>query len=136
MSALVPYSQSCNPFLIGFFFSLPKSGASLFNARAFAPFVFLGKLSGAILGMALWGVGMGTQESVMRAAISDMTPKDKRGTAFGIFNTGYGIAWFLGSVTMGFLYDRSVQSVIIFSVASQLLAVPLFYAVSQKKETS
>ena len=29
----------------------------------------------------------------------------RRETAYGIFNTGYGIAWFLGSVRMGVLYD-------------------------------
>ena len=109
--------------------------AAAFLSAFFAPFVFLGGLRPAIFGMALWGVGMGVQESVMRAAISEMVPKEKRGTAFGIFNTGYGVAWFLGSVVMGFLYDKSVMSVIIFSVAAQLLSLPLFYKVGQKKKS-
>lgn len=42
----------------------------------------------ALLGMALWGIGMGAQESIMKAAIAGMVPPDKRGSAFGIFYTG------------------------------------------------
>ncbi|MCS7056395.1 MAG: MFS transporter, partial [Thermoflexales bacterium] len=63
----------------------------------FAPLVFLGSLPPAVAGMALWGVGMGAQESILRAAVAGMAHADRRGTAYGIFNTGYGIAWFLGS---------------------------------------
>ena len=50
-----------------------------------------------LAGMILWGVGMGAQESIMRAAVAGMVPVSKRGTAYGLFNTGYGIFWFLGS---------------------------------------
>jgi predicted MFS family arabinose efflux permease len=50
----------------------------------------------------------------------------KRSTAFGVFDTGFGIAWFLGSALLGFLYDRSLVSMIIISVLFQLLALPLF----------
>ena len=62
----------------------------------------------ALVGMALWGVGMGAQESIMRAAIAEMVPMDKRSTAYGIFNAGFGLFWFLGSALMGILYDVSV----------------------------
>ena len=98
----------------------------------FAPFVFSQNLTYAVIGMALWGVGMGSQESIMRAAISDMVPREKRGTAFGVFNTGYGIAWFLGSALIGFLYDRSIPAVILFSVVTQALSIPLFFMISRK----
>jgi MFS-type transporter involved in bile tolerance (Atg22 family) len=76
--------------------------------------------------MVLWGVGMGAQESIMRAAIADMIPASRRGSAYGLFNTGFGIFWFLGSALMGILYDLSLPSLIAFSVAAQLLSVPLF----------
>ena len=36
---------------------------------------------------------------------------NKRGSAFGAFNGVYGVAWFLGSVAMGLLYDRSLVCV-------------------------
>ncbi len=77
----------------------------------FAPLVFLGGFELAILGMVLWGIGMGAQESIMRAAIGGMVPPDRRGTAYGVFNTGYGVFWFLGSALMGVLYDKSLVGI-------------------------
>jgi MFS family permease len=92
----------------------------------FAPLVFLGGFNLALLGMALWGIGMGAQESIMRAAIAGMVPANRRGSAYGIFNTGYGVFWFLGSALIGVLYDTSIVSLIIFSVVMQLASIPLF----------
>ncbi|MBI4221340.1 MAG: MFS transporter, partial [Planctomycetes bacterium] len=56
----------------------------------------------------------------------------RRGTGYGIFNTGYGIFWFLGSALMGLLYDISLMSLIIFSVAAQLASIPLLILVKKK----
>jgi MFS family permease len=92
----------------------------------FAPLVFLGGFWTALFGMALWGTGMGAQESVMRAAVAQMVPADRRGSAYGFFNAGYGVAWFLGSVTLGALYDISLPALIAFSVVAQVASVPLF----------
>ncbi|MCF6156785.1 MAG: MFS transporter [Candidatus Brocadia sp.] len=102
--------------------------ASLFS-MLFPPLVFWGNFSVAIIGVALWGMGMGAQESVMRAAVAEMVPVARRGTGYGIFNTGYGICWFLGSALMGVLYDFSLVSLIIFSVVAQLASVPLLLLV-------
>jgi MFS family permease len=98
----------------------------------FAPLVFLGSFSFALVGTALWGVGMGAQESIMRAAIAEMVPMDRRGAAYGIFNTGYGVFWFLGSALMGVLYDTSLPALITFSVAMELASVPLLLLVRKK----
>ncbi|HAY21800.1 MAG TPA: MFS transporter [Desulfobacterales bacterium] len=106
-------------------------GATLLSAF-FAPLVFLGGFFGAMTGMVLWGIGMGAQESVMRAAIADMVPSPRRASAYGIFQTGYGLFWFLGSLLMGLLYDNFLIYLIIFSVASQLLALPIFILVAKK----
>lgn len=95
----------------------------------FAPLVFWGGFYLALAGMVLWGIGMGAQESIMRAALARMAPVDRRGTAYGIFNTGYGLFWFLGSVLMGFLYDTSLPALVVFSVVIQLVSVPLFWHV-------
>jgi MFS family permease len=99
----------------------------------FAPLVFFGGFSFALLGMALWGIGMGAQESIMRAAIAGMVSMDRRGSAYGIFNTGYGIFWFLGSALMGILYDTSIQALVAFSIISQLASVPLFLLVRKER---
>ena len=71
-------------------------------------------------------MGMGAQESIMRAAIAEMVPMDKRSTAYGIFNAGFGLFWFLGSALMGVLYDVSLPSLIMFSVVMQLGSIPFF----------
>jgi len=93
----------------------------------FAPLVFWGGFTLALLGMALWGVGIGAQESIMRAAVAGMSPIKVRGSAYGVFSTFFGFAWFLGSLTMGILYDFSLNFLIIFSLAAQLLSIiPLF----------
>ncbi len=93
----------------------------------FAPFVFLGGASVALIGMALWGIGMGAQDSLLKAVLTKVVSAAKRSTAFGLFDTGFGVAWFLGSAAMGFLYDRSITAVIVFSVVFQLLAIPIFF---------
>ena len=97
----------------------------------FAPLVFLGGFYSAILGIALWGIGMGAQESIMRAEIANMTPINKRGSAYGVFNAGYGIVWFLGSALMGILYDISIPALIAFSVIAQLASIPFFMMVKR-----
>jgi predicted MFS family arabinose efflux permease len=52
---------------------------------------------------------------------------EKRSTAFGVFDTGFGIAWFVGSVLMGWLYDKSISALIVFSTLLQLAAVPVLF---------
>ncbi len=98
----------------------------------FAPLVFLGGFYLACIGMILWGIGMGSQISIMRAIIANMIPMQKRGSAYGIFNAGYGIFWFLGSSLMGMLYGISIMYLVIFSLVAQLLAIPLFIIVKQR----
>jgi len=93
----------------------------------FAPLVFWGDFNLALLGMALWGVGMGAQESIMRAAVAEMSPVTVRGSAYGVFSIIYGFSWFAGSFILGLLYDFSFTSMVMFSLGAQLLSViPLF----------
>ena len=79
-----------------------------FISALFAPLVFLGNFYLALLGVMLWAVGMGAHGSLMRAVVGKMVSPNKRASAYGIFNMGYGIAWFAGSAVMGLLYDISL----------------------------
>ena len=92
-----------------------------------APLVFLGNSQMAFAGMILWGIGMGAQDSSLKAVLAGIVPSEKRSTAFGCFDTGFGIAWFLGSAAMGLLYGRSVLGVVLFSSLVQLAAIPVLY---------
>lgn len=98
----------------------------------FAPLVFSGNFPMALVGMTLWGIGMGAQESILKAAIAGIVPMNRRGSAFGIFHTGYGVAWFLGSALMGIFYDVQINLVIGFSIGMQLAAIPVLFLVSKR----
>ncbi len=98
----------------------------------FAPLVFLGNFQLAVLGMVLWGIGMGAQESIMKAAVAGIVPSNRRGSAYGIFNTGYGFSWFAGSALMGVLYDVSLPTLIAFSVLIQFAAIPVLFLVTAR----
>jgi len=92
----------------------------------FAPMVFLGGIYIAFFGMIIWGVSMGAQESIMRSSIAIMSTVKRRGSAYGIFNTIFGISWFAGSLLMGILYSFSIIDLVVFSVLIQLISIPIF----------
>ncbi len=95
----------------------------------FAAFIFAARSVPMVLvGVALWGVGMGAQESILKAAVTNMVPKSSRATGYGIFECAFGAAWFLGSWLLGVLYDVSIPAMIGLSVAAQLAAIPLYLA--------
>jgi len=95
-------------------------------------FIFSTKFSLVLAGAVIWGIVMGLHETVMRSAIADITPLKKRGTGYGIFNTAYGLAVFLGSALIGLLYENSIPAVIIVSIAFEIAAIPVFFIL--KKE--
>ncbi|MBY0349207.1 MAG: MFS transporter [Hydrotalea flava] len=105
---------------------------ALLIAMFFAPMVFLGGIKWAIAGMVIWGIGMGAQESIVKATVAHFIPPEKRGTAFGIFNAVFGLFWFAGSAFMGYLYDDSIPILVAFSIIAQLIAVVLLLAISGK----
>jgi MFS family permease len=105
-------------------------------SAAFAPLVFLGNFWLALVGMAIWGVGMGVHESLIPAAVAPMVPVNRRASAFGLFTAGYGLFWFFGSAAIGFLYDLSPSAAAAFCVAAELAAVPIFIWVARLKASS
>jgi predicted MFS family arabinose efflux permease len=99
-----------------------------------APLTFFGGFWAALAGTALWGVALGVQESVMAAAIADMVPMEGRARAYGLFTAIFGVAWFLGSSVLGFLYDKSLTALVALSVAVTLAAlVPLTMAIRARQ---
>jgi MFS family permease len=107
---------------------------SILLSALFAPLVFLGGFYLALLGMALWGIGMGAQESILRAVVAGMVPADRRASAYGIFNAGYGLFWFVGSALMGILYDLSIPALMAFSVTAQVASIPLLFIVRREEQ--
>ncbi len=78
----------------------------------------------AIVAAVIWGIIMAVHETIMRAAVADIVPCGKRAFAYGIFNTLYGLAWFVSGALLGFLYDQSrvwlLTAVVVFEVLALL----------------
>ena len=97
-------------------------------SATFTVFIFyLHSLPFALIGILFWGIGMGAQESILKAAVTTLVPRNSRSTGYGVFETAFGIFWFLGSWLMGALYDQSPIYLVLFSICAQVAAIPLFY---------
>lgn len=102
-------------------------------SSTFAVFIFsMHSVPALLAGIALWGVGMGAQESILKAAVSSMVPKSSRATGYGIFECSFGFFWFLGSWLMGVLYEVSIPAMTAVSVLAQLASIPLYLASSRQ----
>jgi MFS family permease len=101
-------------------------------SACYVPLVFLGNFWVALIGMALWGLGMGVHESIIPAAVAHMVPVERRASAYGLFTTGYGLFWFAGSAVIGILYSVSLPIMIAFGVVAELAAIPLFLIVRRR----
>lgn len=88
------------------------------------------------IGAGVWGAAGGIHESTLRAAVADMVPSTRRGTAYGIFAAAYGLAWLAGSTAIGALYEHSVTTTIYFIVATQAIALALFVPLARRRPAS
>lgn len=122
--------------VFGWLFDRHGTRALILSTLLSAPFaalVFLGHgHASLLLGVALWGVGMGAQESILKAAVATMVPKQSRATGYGVFECSFGVFWFLGSWALGALYEASILAMVVVSTLAQLTAIPLFLT-SKKK---
>lgn len=116
--------------LFGFLYDRRGVAALVLSTLISAPFsVFIFSVHSVpalLLGIALWGVGMGAQESILKAAVTGMVPKTSRATGYGIFECSFGVFWFFGSWLLGALYDVNLSAMVAVSVLTQLAAIPLY----------
>jgi len=54
----------------------------------------------------IYGLYYGFTEGNMRAYVADLTPRDKRGTAFGVYHTVVGIMLLPANLLIGFLWQK------------------------------
>ena len=116
--------------LFGFLYDRRGVAALVLSTLISAPvsvFIFsVHSVPALLLGIALWGVGMGAQESILKAAVTGMVPKTSRATGYGIFECSFGVFWFFGSWLLGALYDVNLSAMVAVSVLTQLTAIPLY----------
>jgi MFS family permease len=101
-------------------------------AALYAPLAFLGGFWAVLVGVSLWGLGMGVQESLIPAAVAPMVSPDRRAFAYGLFTGIYGTAWVVGSIVIGVLINVSLGGLVAFCVASELAVIPFILAVRRR----
>jgi hypothetical protein len=105
---------------------MPTLISAVCLSSLFSPFVFLGGFYVVLFGLILWGIGYATQDTLLKALVAGMLPEGRRNLAFGLYYTGYGGGWLVGSLIAGLLYEHSRPWLIAFSIIVQLGSVPLF----------
>lgn len=82
-------------------------------------------LAALVVAAVFFGLVLGMQESIYRAAVSEFAPITSRGTAYGVFNTAYGV----GMLASGFVYgliatlNPPYAVVVLYVLATQAAAV-------------
>lgn len=108
--------------------------ATVFSSL-FSIFVFeFNTLPTLFIGVALWGIGMGAQESILKAAVTSMVPKDSRATGYGVFELSFGVLAFFGSWLMGVLYDWAPLALVIVSESAQAISIPCYVLSNWRKK--
>lgn len=93
-------------------------------------------LPGIVLACISYGLVLGMQESVYRAAVADIVPLGRRGSAYGFFNVMLGAGTFLSGVIFGYTIDASISQPLMLSfvIVLQFSAVVLLWMAKQEKQ--
>lgn len=76
------------------------------------------------VGVVLWGLTTGVQESTMRAYVADLLPSDQRATGYGYFALVTGVGTMLGGAISGFLYGSFGPAAIrVFALGIEAVAL-------------
>lgn len=81
----------------------------------------------------LFGTVMGGHETILRAAVADLSQTDKRATAYGLFASCYGLAILTGSLTQGLLLDKAPTWVSPFCLVLESIALALLLCAKKNR---
>jgi len=95
------------------------------------------ELSTLIAAAIVFGLVLGTQESIYRAAVSELTPISSRGTAYGIFNTAYGVGFLISGVVYGLLMELKPPFILVifYVLLMQITATASLLSVRSELKT-
>lgn len=98
-------------------------------ALSVLPIVFssLAGLTGVLLACFSYGLVLGMQESIYRAAVADIVPLGRRGSAYGFFNVMLGVGTFISGAVFGAMLDTSTPVFVMlgFVAVAQVSAITL-----------
>jgi len=100
------------------------------------PLLVMGSVDLAVIVVSavFFGLVLGMQESIYRAAVSKFTPTSSRGAAYGIFNTAYGVGLLISGALYGLMVDFGIPFFLVASYAflTQVAATLLLLNASSK----
>ncbi len=83
--------------------------------------------AGLYLAAVFWGLTMGAMETIMRAAVADLTPIESRSLGYGVYSSGVGLSGTIGAVIPALLYDlRLITPIIAICSVFELAAIIVF----------
>jgi MFS family permease len=91
-----------------------------------------------VVAAAFFGLVLGMQESIYRAAVSGFAPISLRGTAYGIFNTAYGVGMLASGAVYGLMVELNTPylAVIAYVLVTQAAAVVLLLNAHSKNSNT
>jgi MFS family permease len=104
---------------------------------AYAPLAFAADGDAAyfaIAGVALWSITHAATGSIAKAMIAAIVPREQRGRAYGLFFLVFGVAWWLGSLLLGMLYDRDPQYAGIAATIALVAGAAVVFASGARRE--
>lgn len=132
--ALAMLADACAALIFGWLYDrrgYRVLGPVALAGALFPVFIFWAdSLWGVAVGACLWGMGMGAQESVMKAVVVSLSSREQRARQFGIFEACFGVSWFLGSWCLGWLYEVDLRVMALCSTGLQWLACALYLRLS------
>lgn len=79
----------------------------------------------AVVGVLVWGLAFGLQDSTIKALVADIVDAPRRATAYGVFAAIQGVTAVGGGLLAGWLYEQSLTSLVVVIAAVQLAAAAL-----------
>ena len=83
----------------------------------------------------IYGIYFGLTEGVEKALVTDLVPREKRGTAFGFYNLAFSITVFPASLVFGSLWNLfGASTAFLISASVSICAAFLLLTIQTKKE--
>jgi MFS family permease len=89
------------------------------------PLALSGQLWVVLVGVAIWALAYGVQDSTVKALVAEVVEAPKRATAYGVFAGVQGAFAIVGGVGAGWLYERSLTALVVVVAVTQAVALLL-----------
>ncbi len=89
------------------------------------PLALSGRLGVVLVGIGVWGLAFGLQDSSIKALVADLVAPARHATAYGVFAAVQGITAIGGGALVGWLYGTSLTALVIVVAAVQAAALLL-----------